>query len=231
MKLTRRKRNVMVIGKIGAGKSTVANSIILVDTFKVGNSVESVTQTAQMTQVVLRYKTGVEYDLKVIDTIGLDSHMLSNEDVMKDTKMFLKSNVPEGVHLILFAFKYRQFSPEDYDLFKSIMDLFNARDISDISALVMTRCETESAESRERIVSEFTTHERTRDIAKFMKKGVVCVGFPDLDFVDEMFKEVFKQIAQEDTERLHELIHESNVVKDIFHDETFWEPPKPCTLL
>ena len=215
----------MVIGKTGAGKSTVANSITLVDMFKVGHFVDSVTQTAQMTQVVLRYKTGVEYDLKVIDTIGLCSPMLSNEDAaVKDTIMFLKTEVPEGIHLILFVFRFGRFSQEDRHFFEYMVDTFNGRDIS---ALVITHCKDESAKARERIVSEFTTHERTRDIAKFMKKGVVCVGFPPLDGVDEMLKEVYKRIIQEDTERLHELIHESNVVKDVFHEERFWE----CTLL
>lgn len=56
------------------------------------------------------------------------------------------------------------------------MEGFKGKDISDISALVITLCEHDDAREREEIISCFTER---KDIGKFMKKGILCVGFPD----------------------------------------------------
>lgn len=232
--LTESKRNIVVLGKTGAGKSSVANNILCDTTFDVADTTKSVTRNAAMSQAVLkRPDMGTEYNLKVIDTIGLFDSELTNEEVMKDIKTFFKTKVPEGVNLILFVFQVGRLTPEERKTFKYIMDNFKGRDISDISALVITHCEDKNPTARERIVTEFNTHEHTKDIAEFMKKGMICVGFPKLQDVDEDFQEIYKRKAKKDTDQLHQLVVKSSDIrlKKEFLDEMFWRKVKDCTIL
>lgn len=208
----RRKRNILLLGKTGAGKSNVANHIVLNTCFRVSDSVLAVTSKTLMTYSVLRLPN-IEYELRVIDTPGFFHGKLTNREVIQDIKTFLKRNVPEGVHLILFVLQYGRLLPDERTTFSYIMDGFKDQDVSNISALVITCCEDKSAWTREGIIREMTTHQMTKDIAKFMKKGVVCVGFPPLDEVDEELKEFYRRKAQKDTEQLHALIKESNDIR------------------
>lgn len=208
----KKERNILLLGKCGAGKSSVANHIIGDEHFEVTDSMLAVTSKTQMARAVLILPT-VKYNLHVIDTPGFFDSMRTSREVIQEIKTFFKSNISEGVHLILFVLRCGRFTPEDSTTFCYIMDGFKGQDIYSISALVITCCEDKNARERERIISEFTTHQMTKDIAKFMKKGIVCVGFPRLDEVDEELREVYRRKAQKDTEQLHALIKESNNIR------------------
>lgn len=190
--VAKRKCNILLLGKSGAGKSSVARQII-------GNEYFDAKSVPQISTI--------EYNLKVIDTVGLFDVMVSKQAI-EEVKAFWKSRECEGVHLIIFVFRCGRFTPEEVATFRHIRDSFKGQDISDISALVITHCEDKSAKARERIVSDLT-----EDMVKFMKKGVVCVGFPHLNDLDEDLMEVYKRKAQKDVEQLHMLIKESNDVR------------------
>ncbi len=82
-------RNVIVVGKTGAGKSYLLNKLLLDDTaFEVSPSVESVTtqvtsiqkQVECEMQYADKFKTKISYNLKCFDTTGLaDSKGRSRE--------------------------------------------------------------------------------------------------------------------------------------------------------
>lgn len=206
--VTEIKRNILLLGRTGVGKSSVVNHIIGRKLFLVGDSTTNVTSTTRMAQAVLSLPTiKCNLHLQVIDTAGFYYNELTDPKVIQDFETFLKSNVPEGVHLILHCVKFGRLMP-DFTTFS-----YKGQDISDISALVITHCETFSAEQREMIISELTTHQTTKDIVEFMKKGVVCVGFPSLDEVDDRIRELYRQSAQKDTEKLRALIEESNNIR------------------
>lgn len=234
VQLVKIKRNVVVLGPAGVGKSSIANIIIdRKDEFNVHDfHTERVTRDVEMatcTRVVHDPTLGVEceFEIKVIDTVGLFDDKLSNKDVMEDIKRFIKIQMPEGVHLILFVFRHRRFTLEVRDTFKRITDKLKGRNISDVSALVFTGCEQLSDEGREEFVSDFTKHKHTRDVANFMKKGVFCVGFPKLD---NELQELYRPGVQKDSERLRQLVSESKDIRleEPFQDDAFW---KRCTIL
>lgn len=224
------KRNVVVLGKTGCGKSSVANNIAGGDVFEVSDSVAGVTRKTEMTETLLSYGPTEEYTLRLIDTVGLFDHELKAKEIFKDVKDFFKTKVPEGIHLILFVFKDGRFTPEERKTFKYIMENFKGREVSDISALVLTHCENKSQAAREKCVSDFTKHELTRDIAKFMGKGLFCVGFPQLDTVEDDLREIYERKAMKDVEKLHKLITDSDDLRlsKKFLEDSFW---KKCTIL
>lgn len=110
------KRNILLVGRTGVGKSHIANHIIGNKYFEANRGVMAVTSKTQMAEAVLRLPT-IKYNLQIIDTPGFFHDKLTNQEVIKDIKTFLKINVPEGVHLILFVLEYVRFMPDDRTTF------------------------------------------------------------------------------------------------------------------
>lgn len=67
-----KKRNVVVVGRAGAGKSRVANKVLGQEKFTVKNAAASVTLKVQARCCYLDDESSqTRYNLKVIDTVGL----------------------------------------------------------------------------------------------------------------------------------------------------------------
>jgi len=210
-----RRRNIVVLGKTGAGKSTVANHIVGQELFQVSDSAASVTMTTNHAEKVFRESDSVEYNIKVIDTVGVFDHKMTNSAVIKDIKKYFRDKVPEGLSLIIFVFKQGRFTPEERAAFYFIISNFKEH-ISQISALIITNCEQKDQTHRKRIVEEFQTHEQTREIARFMKKGVHCVGFPQMDEIDEEMKPLLERNIQKDDELLRSLAYSCGEMRRLF---------------
>lgn len=224
-----KRRNVVVLGKCGAGKSTVANNIVGHDVFTVGSSLGSVTEKPSHTEVIATGKDGTQYNFKVIDTVGLFDMQKTNKATINSVKSYFKKRVPEGVNLVLFVFKHGRFTPEEKETFDYIIKNFR-KEISGISALVVTSCEDLDEEGREKVKKEFSSNASTTDLASFMGKGIFTVGFPDLKNVKEKYREDYKADAEQDAEVLRELVYECSELRlsqEMFQ-ESFWSK---CTIL
>ena len=230
------KRNIIVLGKTGAGKSSVANRIVGMDLFEVTtSSVSSVTKHPSVKEASVIHD-GIQYTFKTIDTVGLfDTAEKTNEEIFREAKTFIRERVPEGISLVLFVFKEGRFTPEERKTFESLTKNFGKSKITDISALIVTCCENMTPKARIALVEEMKSNERTNKITSFMKKGIYPVGFPNLKEVDPRIKEVHEETAKQDAETLHKLIRncEDKMIlsKDIL-TESFWEKLKSsCTFL
>lgn len=225
------RRNIVVLGKTGAGKSTVANHVAGQNLFEVSDSPASVTMRTNHEEIIFRGSHGVEYNFKVIDTVGVFDHKKTNAAVIKDIKKYFRDKVQEGLSLILFVFKQGRFTPEEKAAFDFIIGHFKEH-ISQISALVITNCEQKSPAHRQRIVEEFRTHEQTKEIAQFMKKGIFCVGFPQIDEIDEEMRPSLEKRIKKDDEILHDLVYgcgEMRLTKELF-EPTIWEKMTTCPI-
>lgn len=225
------RRNIVVLGKTGAGKSTVANKIAGHDNFKVKSSTESVTSKVSHTEVVLvDPKTNTQYNFKLIDTIGVFDTKKRNADIMKEIKKYFQEKVPEGVNLVLFIFRKGRYTGEEKQTFDYIIKNFRPQ-ISDISALIITNCENEGKEGRQRIIDEFRL--MAEDTAEFMGKGIYTVGFPDTRNCLPALEEAYEKVIQDDAKDLRELVMkagEMRLGKEMF-EMGFWEKLTQCVLL
>lgn len=232
-------RTVVVIGKTGAGKSTVANKILessnIENQFKVSDTVlDSVTQSVSAKKALLKTKGDIYYAVQVVDTIGLfDTSGLArnNDAIMKEIESFFRERI-SGVNLILFVFKQGRWTSEEqrsFDLFtKYFVD-----EASSISALVITGCDGYTEERKERVCEEFK--ETHSDIYDFMKKGVFAVSFQDVSKLIDEIQPVHKEKQKADQEKLRKLVYsceESKLTAEIMQDN-FWEKIKKslCTIL
>ena len=162
--------------------------------------------------------------LKVVDTKGLYAgREFPNKAAVKEMKCYVNKYIPEGISLVLFVFKKGRCTAEDRATFNFIISRFD-KYIKDISALVITHCEYETAEDRERIKDDFCTNPHTKPIAEFMGKGIITVGFPNIDR-NPVYLEMFKASIEKDEKALRDIIFKSDTLhlaRDLFRSE-FWE--------
>ena len=210
-----RKRCVVLMGKSGAGKSTVANMLVGHDPmspykppFDVSDKVLASVTREVSDETIEFWQDNILYRVTVIDTVGLfDTNAEGNDTIFEKIEEYLKNYV-EGINLILFVFKKNRLTQEEQDVFSFIRSKFS-REISPISALAVTGCESDSVGVREEIVEEFRSSDVTKDIALQMAKGIYPVGFPPIKRMQPAFQQAYKQIMAEDRKTLMDLIIQS----------------------
>ena len=175
-------RNIVVIGKTGCGKSTIANKILCLDddhrVFEVRPSYQAVTTDINNAMHNVRIGSSI-YRINMIDTIGFSDTRLSgaksDDAIMKEIKREMQDRAPEGVNLLMFVFKHGRFTNEERVVFDKIQKNFSTL-INHISLLVITNCDQLSKEGKEKVISEFRTDPLTKDFAKMMTKGIYICG-------------------------------------------------------
>ena len=111
------QRNIIVLGKTGCGKSTLANKIVCAkeekkEPFRVELSYKAV--TTEIEGAIEHVKIGeATYTINMIDTIGFGDPKRKDKDTVEAIKKHMKSRAPEGINLIIFVFKNGRFSVEE----------------------------------------------------------------------------------------------------------------------
>ena len=221
------KRCVVLLGKCGVGKSTIANQLVGYEPlsskkppFDVSERVlQSVTR--KVTHKIMRFlKEDVEYEVTVIDTVGLFDTVIKRQDTIFDQiEEYLKDQFT-GVNVILFVFRHGRMTPEEKAVFSFIGSRL-VKEISPISALAITGCENKTFEARNLIVEEFRNDRTTQGIAKQMTKGIFPVGFPDIKSMKPALQTAYQSQMVEDRDALLDLICQSeslHLTKKLFLD-------------
>ena len=240
-----RERCVVVLGKSGAGKSTVANMLIGYDPMSPESPRFTVSEQilASVTREVKAAKTefwrnNTKYAMTVIDTVGFfDTNAVGNDDVLEKIEECFKNHI-SGINLILFVFKKGRFTQEERDVFSFIRSKF-VEEICPISALAVTGCEQDTAEKREELIKEFQSDPIAKEIASQMRKGIHPVGFPAIQSMEPALQPTLKAVIENDRNSLLDLVVECETVhltKKAFQEKVKtklkwgWRK-KPCTIL
>ena len=164
---------------------------------------------------------GDTYDIQIVDTCGLFDDVGAIRTHVK--------NKLDSLSLVIFVTTSDNLTPEEEKAFKFFTTQYKQSSISQISALVITRCEGIREDERSELNRKFTTDSATDSIAQFMIKGIYRVGLPDLNKVQEDIKPTYEAVAEADTIDLRRMMFKST--KTYPFDDVFpklpWLYPHP----
>ena len=155
---------------------------------------------------------------------------MSAKSILDNVKEYLRNRVEEGINLLIFVLREGRFTDEEKAVFKIIMEHFET-EVSCISALVLTHCDTLTDGQREKAVQDFVTKPSTMNIAQFMKKGIFDVGFT----TNPLFQGILGDRMKKDAKRLKDVLfssQETKLNKSRLEQEGFWAGVQSkCTIL
>ena len=196
-----KRRTVVFLGKVGAGKATLANTIAGNVMFKSSDAIDSMTRRVRDNNFAEKDISidSVHYALSflLLDTYGLQ--------VVNQTDHI---NNVTSVNLILFVYKYGRYTQEENDSLTMAVNMLG-EDAKRVSALIITGCEDLSGCGRQRIIKDFKTNPLTKQLANFMEKGIYTVGFPDLGSTNEEIRKGYMTTIEKDKAQLWDLVEAS----------------------
>mmetsp|Transcript_51492 Transcript_51492/g.135944 ORF Transcript_51492/g.135944 Transcript_51492/m.135944 type:complete len:390 (+) Transcript_51492:2-1171(+) len=126
-------KNVLILGKTGAGKSYVGNLLLGRPAFLSSDDFGSVPQSCHL-EMARDPQTGVE--LSVIDTCGFLDISLSSEQVRTTISQFA---APAGIHAIVVVVRAGRFGQPDIDALVAITTSFGA-DVWKHAVIIFNQC-------------------------------------------------------------------------------------------
>ena len=202
--ILKKERNVVILGRVGAGKATLGNIIAGHTMFELSDPIASTTRGSRDKNNDSKTVTvnGVNYQLSIylLDIYGLQNEIKLAYDI---------ESMPD-VNLILFVSMYGRFTPEEGEYLKSVIKRLTVT-AKDISALVITGCEDLTWEARDEAIADLMQSESTQEIADFMTKGILTVGFPDLSCIQKNFSETYAESIEKDKQKLWEVLENCEV--------------------
>ena len=202
------KRNIIILGRTGTGKKTIANKILGDERLQVDSAMTSVTREVRAMKAEEKVDDTIHYIIKIVDTLGPYSKKIDKAWIFKEISEHCTGACDE-IHLILFTFRYGVYEQREIDIVTAICELY-PDEIPKISALVITGCESLDEEGRNSLCHELSTETITKQIVQLMKKGIVPVGFPNLKDIKPAFKEEYEKVIASDGNKLKDLVFKAS---------------------
>jgi GTP-binding protein EngB required for normal cell division len=218
LKITREKEkiNILIVGRTGGGKSTLANVLTNTDNFK--TSAYAISQTKNFNKREFEWNGK---GLRIVDTIGVGDTKLSTKNTLfKITEGIL--SMPEGINQVLYVIDGR-FTDEEINTFELIRDSIFNSGILNYVTIVRTKfsnfrnsgeCETDIRKMRE----------EKEIIAEIIKScyGVIHVDNPPIDLVKEDDDDDYEsQIAVNKNARKKSRKKILDYLEEKYHKENF----------
>ena len=207
-------RCVVLLGKSGAGKSIVANHLVGHNSLSPDEPLFADEAREVKHETVEFMWENDLYQLMVVDTPGL--FFPHGINLIYDRIVQYVRELELRIDLILFVLKKGRFTREEKDMFSFIMAKFRKnhsaiagcpKEISSISAVVVTGCESLTTTAQEELVQKFKVNSVTREIASQTGMGIHPVGFPNVkDFTNPILQQAYIPQMEKDRDMLRELI-------------------------
>ncbi|CAB4377437.1 unnamed protein product [Rhizophagus irregularis] len=166
---------ILLIGKTGAGKSTLANMLIGEKKFKTSDDSDSSTQICQSTLINLN---GKEYNL--VDTPGIFDTRRPNDQILNEIARSIVQ-CSHGLMAILFVMAAGRYTEEQRVTTDTILKFLGQEESCRHIIVVFTKCRKKQTKDRHLMEEGFNA-----DLKSFLDKvGNRWVISPDPDMFDE----------------------------------------------
>ena len=204
------ERNIIIIGKVGVGKSTIANAIFSSTAaagpaFPVGSSVRSTVRSPR-DNITRKHKIdGYKYSITVVDTVGLGS----KKQIVERLVQSFRQN--KRIHLLIFVIKLDRLTDEEIESIRKIQShltrFYNRHTLQQITALVISHCETIVKQEREKIRKQYgAQNSKIYELVRLAKGKVHLVGLPDMQTVNAKLKALIQEERDEDVKTLQDIV-------------------------
>ncbi|PKY50280.1 L domain-like protein [Rhizophagus irregularis] len=169
-------KNILIVGRAGGGKSTLANVLTNTDEFK--ESAYAVSETKIFRKKEFKWN---EINFRVVDTIGAGDTKLGLKDVLYKIADGIYA-MPEGISQILYVVDGR-FTEEEISTFNMIEDSILQDKINILGYVTLVRTKFENFRSTEECKKDKEKMlEENENIAKIVKKcnDVIHVDNPPI---------------------------------------------------
>lgn len=196
------KRSILIIGKVGVGKATIANKIVGYPAFPVRESMQGITRESEK----MKTREVQGYSISIIDLTRQYDYQPQESFAAE-----LRQVCEKPLHSILFVIQKGRLTQGEKFIFEHIINNCpkNAKAVSD---LIITNCELEKDNARRKIKSDFETDSNI--IAQFVQ-GIYTVGFPNTDRMKDGVRKMYDEVVENDMKRLHELIRSRDVPQHV----------------
>ncbi len=205
-------RNILIIGKTGSGKASIANAILSSNVFHVGTAIQSTTRECDDTIKTIEVGQ-YAYTIALVDTVGVRDDQ-QHEQIQTRMREALKSF--ESLSMILLVFKLERFTPQEKVSFQEVVSVLTSRfnNVSAITALIVTCCEQKDDQARNLIRENLAMHD-TAKVVQFAQKGTFLVGLPKLSEVPPEIKQIIELKINSDEQQLQDLAKQASMKENI----------------
>lgn len=197
--------NILLLGKVGVGKSRIVNEMFGREVFETGAPSEVIGGVSERENCFSQNSTN--YRVKIFDTVARKRNPSVNRaKTVEALKGYLACIHPDGVNLVLLVYRQEEFSAVERKRFLYILNRLNEETVPMVTALIITGCEHKNDSARKKIVSDFDSSPRMQEIGRFVLQGMYTVGLTDIRTVPDAMTEMFRAVNYRDTLLLHKVL-------------------------